>query len=178
MNMPFAYYRKLSPRQRRIYRESDRIEKIEIHQSFLYSESVAAVEAALATGNRSSTREAAQKLMDRLTASMGVPPLRVEVGDRRPRWASGELHGLYEPAGGPRQRVSVWMRTARRAQIIRFRTFLRTVVHELCHHLDYERFGLEESFHTEGFYKRESSLLRQLHPGPAHRREETGATLS
>ncbi|MBK8019762.1 MAG: SprT-like domain-containing protein [Betaproteobacteria bacterium] len=31
------------------------------------------------------------------------------------------------------------------------RTFLRTLLHELCHHLDYEMFRLEETFHTEGF---------------------------
>ncbi|MEK7221411.1 MAG: hypothetical protein AAB253_09470 [candidate division NC10 bacterium] len=32
----------------------------------------------------------------------------------------------------------------------------------MCHHLDYELLDLADSFHTEGFYKRESSLLRQL----------------
>jgi hypothetical protein len=32
----------------------------------------------------------------------------------------------------------------------------------LCHHLDYELLRLPDSFHTEGFYQRESSLLRQL----------------
>jgi len=30
--------------------------------------------------------------------------------------------------------------------------------------LDYQRFRLDDSFHTEGFYRRESSLLRQLYP--------------
>ena len=47
-------------------------------------------------------------------------------------------------------------------QVVKFRTFLRTLLHELCHHLDYELLDLADSFHTEGFYKRESSLLRQL----------------
>jgi len=54
------------------------------------------------------------------------------------------------------------MRTAQRRQIVAFRTFLRTLLHELCHHLDYELLKLTESFHTEGFYQRESSLLNQL----------------
>jgi len=35
-------------------------------------------------------------------------------------------------------------------------------VHEVGHHLDYEHFKLEETFHTEGFYKRESSLANAL----------------
>lgn len=30
------------------------------------------------------------------------------------------------------------------------------------HHLDYELLRLADSFHTEGFYKRESSLVYQL----------------
>jgi hypothetical protein len=35
-------------------------------------------------------------------------------------------------------------------------------VHELCHHLDYELFELKETFHTQGFYARESALVREL----------------
>ena len=46
-----------------------------------------------------------------------------------------------------------------------FRTFLRTLLHELCHHLDYELLDLDDSFHTEGFFKRESSLFKQLVDG-------------
>jgi hypothetical protein len=58
--------------------------------------------------------------------------------------------------------ITLWMRTAQRKQVVAFRTFLRTFLHELCHHLDYELLRLPETFHTEGFYKRESSLFRQL----------------
>ena len=54
------------------------------------------------------------------------------------------------------------MRTARRRQVVAFKSFLRTVCHEVCHHLDYELFALEETFHTDGFYKRESSLANAL----------------
>ena len=32
----------------------------------------------------------------------------------------------------------------------------------MCHHLDYELLGLDESFHTTGFFKRESYLYRRL----------------
>ncbi|MDH3690664.1 MAG: hypothetical protein OEU36_14540, partial [Gammaproteobacteria bacterium] len=77
----------------------------------------------------------------------------------------GELHGLYEPAEeNPLAHITVWMRTAQRRKVVAFRTFLRTLLHEYCHHLDYEHFELEDSFHTEGFYKRESSLFHQLVP--------------
>lgn len=92
-----------------------------------------------------------------------TPPVRVRVLLRRPSNAGGELHGLYEPGeAGARAVISVWMRTARKDQVVKFRTFLRTLVHELCHHLDYELYRLPETFHTEGFYARESALMREL----------------
>jgi hypothetical protein len=66
------------------------------------------------------------------------------------------------------------MRTVARKQVVAFRTFLRTVLHELCHHLDYELYGLPETFHTQGFYKRESSLYLQI---TGERREARGGRL-
>ena len=62
----------------------------------------------------------------------------------------------------PPARITVWMRTVHRKQVVAFRSFLRTLVHEFLHHLDYEHFKLPETFHTEGFYKRESSLANAL----------------
>jgi hypothetical protein len=56
------------------------------------------------------------------------------------------------------------MRTAKHKRAVAFRSFLRTLLHELCHHLDYEFFHFPETMHTEGFYNRESSLFHQLVP--------------
>jgi hypothetical protein len=56
------------------------------------------------------------------------------------------------------------MRTAKQRRVVAFRTFLRTLLHEVGHHMDYALLGLRESFHTEGFYRRESSLFHQLVP--------------
>jgi hypothetical protein len=47
-------------------------------------------------------------------------------------------------------------------RVVAFRTFLRTLVHELGHHLDYRYLKLGGSQHTEGFFRRESSLVRQI----------------
>lgn len=161
--MPFAYYNRLSAPQRQIYRASDAIEVVELPKAERLYAHVDALEQALAGGNRRATEQAAQTLLDGMTRLLRVSSLRVQVGDRRPSWTTGELHGLYEPQSGRRDKVAVWMRTAQRAQTVKFKTFLRTLLHEVCHHLDYERFRLAESFHTQGFYKRESSLLRRIH---------------
>jgi hypothetical protein len=163
--MPFAYYQRLNAHQKRIYRASDGVERIPLPPTDdmqRISELVDQLEKVLAGADRAGTERAAQGLMDRLTQALKVPPLRIRVLRRRPSWETGELHGLYEPGEKGVPRVSVWMRTAQRAQVVKFKTFLRTLLHELCHHLDYERLQLEESFHTEGFYKRESSLVREL----------------
>jgi len=54
------------------------------------------------------------------------------------------------------------MFTAKRGQVVAYKTFLRTLLHEMVHHLDYQLLDLDDSFHTDGFFQRESSLVRQL----------------
>jgi hypothetical protein len=38
------------------------------------------------------------------------------------------------------------------------RNFLSTLCHESCHHLDFEKFGFKDSWHTRGFYERAAVL--------------------
>ncbi len=161
--MPFAFYNRLTRAQKKIYDESDRIGAIELYRPETHRESVRRLGEALERGDRLATGTAAQELLDGLAKALGVPPVRVRVEEQRPSWQTGELHGLYQADEKGRIQISLWMRTAQRAQVVKFKTFLRTLLHELCHHLDYHRLGLRDSFHTEGFYRRESSLLRQLH---------------
>jgi hypothetical protein len=82
----------------------------------------------------------------------------------RPRRKGSELHGLYTVAPGARPQIKVWMRTAALGRVVAFKTFLRTLLHEVLHHLDYCHYKFRDSFHTAGFYSRESSLVRQLLP--------------
>jgi hypothetical protein len=118
---------------------------------------------ALKRDDRQITKNVCQELVSGLTAGLKVPPVQVEVLATRPSRGWGELHGLYNPRRARRvARITVWMRTAQRQQVVAFRSFLRTLLHEICHHLDYELLRLGDSFHTEGFYKRESSLFHQL----------------
>jgi hypothetical protein len=161
--MPFAYYNRLSAAGKRIYRRSDSIVALALPPGVKPGPDVARLRAALAADDRPAVQAASQHIVEALAQGYAVPPLRVRVLARRPSDDYGELHGLYEPAEGRAPaRVTVWMRTARRRQIVAFKSFLRTLVHELCHHLDYELFTLEETFHTEGFYKRESALANAL----------------
>jgi len=161
--MPFAYYSKLSAARQRIYRQSDAIEFLPLPGGIAAGAIVAALRSELAGDSRPGVQAASQRLIDALVRGYDVPPIRVRVLARRPVDGSGELHGLYEPDEARKPaRITVWMRTAARRDVVAFKTFLRTLVHELCHHLDYEMYRLPETFHTDGFYKRESSLANAL----------------
>jgi hypothetical protein len=167
--MRFAYYDKLSSARQRTYRKSDAIVTLGLPHRLVFGPMVDAIGEGLRQDRRADIQAACQSLIDALTTGYRVPKVRVRVLATRPADGSGELHGLYEPDDeGTPARISVWMRTAQKRNVVAFKTFLRTLIHELCHHLDYELFALEETFHTEGFYKRESSvvaaLLAQLPP--------------
>jgi hypothetical protein len=161
--MRFGYYERLSSARKKIYRRSDGIVELGLPPGLDLGATVARIEAALRADERAAVQRECQGLIDALVAGYRVPKLRVRVLAERPADDYGELHGLYEPEEGRASpRLTAWMRTARKRQVVAFKTFLRTVIHELCHHLDYELFALEETFHTEGFYKRESSLVNAL----------------
>ena len=167
--MRFAYYDALSAESKRIYRRSDELLRIAVPDIASLVPLARAVEPVLASADRAAVERACQQLVDGLNARLATPPIVVRVLERRPANASGELQGLYEPddVTGGVARISVWMRTAQRVQVVRFRTFLRTLIHEMVHHLDYELYKLRESFHTQGFYARESALMRELLGEPA-----------
>lgn len=161
--MVFSYYRKLTSYQRRIYRQSDEIHAIKLPNAEKLQPLVPSLERALERENRERTDELCRKLAAGMVSGLRLPRLRVRVLAVRPSKRWGELHGLYEPVKGRAAAViTIWMRTAQKRKVVAFRSFLRTLLHEICHHLDYEYLKLEDSFHTEGFYKRESSLFHQL----------------
>jgi hypothetical protein len=171
--MPFAYYARLSAARQRIYRQSDALVSLAPPAGVASGARIARLRAALARENRAAVAAACQDLVDALVAGYRVPKIRIRVLAQRPADDSGELHGLYEPDDeGTPARITVWMRTAARRDVVAFKTFLRTLIHELCHHLDYELYKLPETFHTEGFYKRESTLVAAL-----LREESTAADL-
>lgn len=91
---------------------------------------------------------------------LAARPLRV-----REQWTT-ELFGDYDPET---MLIRVWMRTAVRKEITSFGTFLSTLCHEYCHHLDYEKFGLPDSWHTRGFYERAAMLYHHARGTPQKR---------
>ena len=163
--MPYAYYARLRPAQQAIYRASDQVSRVALPDPATVQPALTALEGALRSEQRAEVQRSTRSLSDALLIQLQLEPVAVKVLSRRPSHSWGELHGEYEPADGPdTPRITLWMRTAQHRRIVAYRTFLRTLLHELCHHLDYALLKLPDSFHTEGFFKRESSLFNQLMP--------------
>ncbi|HYB69518.1 MAG TPA: DinB family protein [Candidatus Bathyarchaeia archaeon] len=162
--MPFAYFQRLTRRQQAIYLESDGVVTMPLPQAPRLQPLVTALAHALESGERASSESAAQRLVSGLARTLGAPPVRVKVLAARPHARWGELHGLYETTRGSAEPpvITLWMRTARQKRVVAFRTFLRTLLHEVGHHVDYTLLRLGDSFHTQGFYARESHLFHQL----------------
>jgi uncharacterized damage-inducible protein DinB len=160
--MPFSYYARLTRGQQAVYRKSDAITEIRLAQAERFAAAVDAVETALLAQDRAATQAASERVIRGLIEVLGAPPVRVEVLAARPHARWGELHGLYTAERGRHPKIQLWMRTAKQKRVVAFRTYLRTLLHEVGHHLDYTVLRLDESYHTDGFYKRESSLFHQL----------------
>lgn len=173
--MRFDYYRSLKASERRTYDASDKIARIVLPRLAAHQRLAHELERALVSEDRGRVNQASQALCSSILQALGSPGVDVHVLARRPKNAEGELHGLYTREADGSSRIEVWMRTSEQKRVVRFKTFLRTLLHELCHHLDFTLFRLADTYHTEGFFKRESSLVRQLVPpvpktaAPAHR---------
>jgi len=170
--MPFAYYSRLSQSAQAVYRRSDAVVEIPLPAGRTLWPIVDELRQALVADDRARVQASCMSLQLALTRMLAVEPVLVSVLAVRPTLRSSELHGLYTREAGRAPRIQVWMRTASQKRVVAFRTFLRTLLHELAHHLDYTYLKLADSFHTEGFFKRESSLFKQVVPPP----EREGAT--
>jgi hypothetical protein len=162
--MPFAYYERLSARDRAIYRRSDSVTTLVLPHPRELQPLVEGLRLSLASERLPDIDAASSTLALGLAGQLELPPVRLEVLAVRPSADWGELHGLYTREAGRTPRIQLWMRTAHHKRLVAFRTFLRTLLHEVGHHVDYERLELADSFHTEGFFRRESSLFHQLVP--------------
>ena len=83
--MRFSYYDRLTPVQRRVYRQSDAITSLRLPGAAALGDTVAALAAALEREDRPAVQAAAQGIFSALTRGFGVPPCRVEVLSARPQ---------------------------------------------------------------------------------------------
>src|SRR5579864_763542 len=145
------------PRQanRAGFLESDRLRNLELPQNGNLTRIANSIESTMEDGTISAVRRACVDLLGELSAFYQVPACDIRVLAARPlrvreSWTS-ELFGDYSP---DTILIRVWMRTAVRKEVTSYGTFLSTLCHEFCHHLDFQKFGYADSWHTRGFYER------------------------
>jgi len=153
------------------FRESDRLTGVDLPFHSALSRSAQAIEKVMQAGTPADVGRACGDFLDAAASFYGVPapevralaarPLRVREGG----WQT-ELFGDYSLADA---RIRIWTRTAVRKQVTSFGTFLSTLCHEFCHHLDCQKFGFSRSPHTRGFYERAAMLYHHARGTPMKR---------
>ncbi len=148
--------------------ESDRLRTLEVPRDNRLLTLRNFIDSALSARTTAAVRQACAEFLSVASAFYRVPRPEVRVLAARPvrvregGWAT-ELFGDYAPET---TLIRVWMRTAVRKQVTSFGTFLSTLCHEFCHHLDYQRFGFRDSWHTRGFYDRAAALYHHTRGTP------------
>lgn len=146
-------------RNRAAFLESDKLKALELPKCEALSGIALSIEAAMQTGKSADVRLACADFLARAAEFYQVPKCGIRVLAARPlrvreNWQT-ELFGDYDPAT---MKIRLWMRTAVRKDVTSFGTFLSTLCHEFCHHLDLRLFKFPDSWHTRGFYERTAIL--------------------
>ena len=128
------------------------------------------LESAMKAGTTVDVRRACADFLNAASGFYKVPACGIRVLAARPlrvreSWST-ELFGDYTHET---MMIRVWMRTAVRKEVTSFGTFLSTLCHEFCHHLDFQRFGFADSWHTRGFYERAAALYHYARGTPRKR---------
>jgi SprT-like family len=148
------------PRKNRTgFLESDRIKTLDLPPNGNLLDIAKRLESAMKSDSIHDVRTACAGFLATASDFYRVPPSGIRVLAARPLrvregWST-ELFGDYHPQT---MLIRVWMRTAVRKEVTSFGTFLSTLCHELCHHLDFQLFRFRDSWHTRGFYERAAAL--------------------
>jgi hypothetical protein len=150
--------------------ESDRLKTIDLPQNGRLLSIANSIESAMNAERISDVRNACAEFLATASDFYKVPPCGIRVLAARPlrvreSWAT-ELFGDYHPET---MLIRVWMRTAVRKEVTSFGTFLSTLCHEFCHHLDFQLLHFPDSWHTRGFYERAAALYHHARGTPQKR---------
>jgi hypothetical protein len=138
---------------------SDKMASLPLPSDSRLHELALGIESALSSKLKAQVRNACNEWLADAARFYNVPRPTVRVLDARPlrvyETGVSELFGDYQVRAAL---IRVWMRTAIKKRVTSSGTFLNTLCHEFCHHLDILRLGFPSSFHTRGFYERTAVL--------------------
>ena len=150
--------------------ESDRIRTLDLPKDGRLLPLAKSIELAMTDGTTAAVRRACVDYLSATSEFFNVPQCGIRVLASRPlrmrEHSVTELFGDYAPES---MLIRVWTRTSVRKEVTSFGTFLSTLCHEFCHHLDFQRFGFHDSWHTRGFYERTAALYHLVRGTPPKR---------
>ncbi len=156
-----------SGRRRADYERSDRMIAMALPPDECLHRLALAIESVLEAGTAPPVRTSCAAFLSEASRFYGVQKPQIKVLASRPirvyESGSSELFGDYEPRTAL---IRVWMRTAVQHRVTSFGTFLSTLCHEFCHHLDIHLYNLPATPHTRGFYQRTAVLYHHCRGTP------------
>ena len=154
-------------KNRALYLESDEVKTLALPADPRLPRIAASIESAMEAGAMKDVGAACTDFLAAASEFYRVPPCTIRVLAARPlrvhESSTIELFGDYRPDN---RLIRVWMKTAIRREVTSFGTFLSTLCHEFCHHLDFQRFRFGNSWHTRGFYERTAALYHHARGTP------------
>ena len=155
-------------KNRKSFEESDRLNTLRLPPDDTLRRIANAIEGAIKTGRVKEVLRVSREFLDATADFYQVKHCDLQVLAARPlrvrERSATELFGDYNPNT---ILIRVWMKTAIRKEITSFGTFLATLCHEFCHHLDFQRFP--DSWHTRRFYERTALLYHHARGTPQKR---------
>lgn len=146
----------------KFFADSDRLKAISLPNDGRLVKIACAIDSAMKTEDMTDVRQVCADFLGTASDFYRVSPCGIRVLAARPlrvrEQSTTELFGDYHP---DTMLIRVWMRTAVSKDITSFGTFVSTLCHEFCHHLDFLKFGFGDSWHTRGFYERTAALYHQ-----------------
>ena len=141
-------------RNRSQFLESDRIKTLDLPANEALREIAKNLESAMRADRISEVRKVCAEFLASVSDFYKVPNCGITVLAARPlrvreNWST-ELFGDYRP---DTKLIRLWMRTAVLKKVTSFGTFLSTLCHEFCHHLDFQLFQFEDSWHSQASTK-------------------------
>jgi hypothetical protein len=153
--------------KRLLFDRSDALSELALPPAGLLQAPAARIVELLGEDDRAGLTEACNEFVTAASDFYGVQRASIEVLAARPRRVyrdgTAELYGDYDLESAL---IRVWMRTAVHKRVTSPGTFLSTLCHEFCHHLDLKLFGFPDTPHTRGFYMRTAHLYHHARQTP------------
>lgn len=159
-----------NPALRAQFLASDQLCKLELPRDDRLLQPAKSIECAMKDETRPAILRACSNFLKSASDFYGVKTPDVRILAARPlrvrEGGSTELFADYWPET---MLIRIWSRTAVRKHVTSFGTFLSTLCHEFCHHLDCQLLGFGKSPHTRGFYERTAVLYHHVRGTPPKR---------